>query len=347
VDDRLHNSRFLKACRGEATDVTPIWLMRQAGRYMQEYRDIREKVQFLDLCKSPDLAAQVTLDAQRILGVDAAILFADLLPILQPMGLQLTYEQGEGPMIHNPVRTAADIDALRTENPRDSMPFVGGAIRIIRRELPPDVPLIGFAGAPFTLAAYAIEGGSSRNYIATKTLMLGDTGAWRALMDRLARQVSDYLLAQIEWGVQAVQLFDSWVGCLSPQDYREHVLPWAKSVIDSVKGRVPVIYFGTGTATLLQDMMLAGPDVLGIDWHTPLQQGWEVGAKAVQGNLDPVALFSPHEVVLQKARHVLDDAGGRAGHIFNLGHGILPKTPVDNVKALVDFVHSQKPGRAP
>jgi uroporphyrinogen decarboxylase len=339
MTEALHNSRFLKACRGEPVDVTPVWLMRQAGRYMSEYREIRAKTTFLGLCKTPELAAQVTLDAQRILGVDAAILFADLLPILEPMGFKLTYEEGEGPRIHNPIRDAAAIDAIPEQDPRDSMPFVGEAIKLIRNDLPPDIPLIGFAGAPFTLAAYAIEGGGSRNYIHAKTLMLGDPGAWRALMEMFTRQISDYLNAQIEWGVQAVQLFDSWVGCLSPEDYREHVLPWTRQVIANVTGRVPVIYFGTGTATLLEDMHSAGGDVLGVDWHTPLARGWEVGAKAVQGNLDPVCLFAPREVVLRKTREVLAAAGGRPGHIFNLGHGILPKTPVDNVKALVECVH--------
>ncbi|MCB9895323.1 MAG: uroporphyrinogen decarboxylase [Planctomycetes bacterium] len=341
MTDALNNSRFLKACRGEPVDRTPVWLMRQAGRYMQEYRDVRATTDFLGLCKTPELAAKVTLDAQRILGVDAAILFADLLPILEPLGLQLSYEEGEGPKIHNPVRTAADIDALKEEDPRQSMPFVGGAIEIIRRELPVDIPLIGFAGAPFTLAAYAIEGGASRNYIHAKTLMYSDPGAWAVLMEKLSGQIIEYLRAQIEWGVNAVQLFDSWVGCLSPGDYRAHVLPHVKRIIGAVRGKVPVIYFGTGTATLLTAMMEAQPDVLGIDWHTPLQRGWEVGAKSVQGNMDPVSLFAPRDVVLGKAQEVLDAAAGRDGHIFNLGHGILPKTPVDNVKALVDYVHEK------
>jgi uroporphyrinogen decarboxylase len=242
------------------------------------------------------------------------------------------------------------------------MPFVGGAIRIIRRELPLDIPLIGFAGAPFTLAAYAIEGGASRNYVNTKTLMLGDSGAWRALMERLTKQITQYLLAQIEWGVQAVQLFDSWVGCLDAADYREFVLPYVRQIIAGVRegvrhifgepppkmsqtppvemSQTPIIYFGTGTAMLLEDMMNTAPDVLGVDWQTPLARGWEVGSRAVQGNLDPVSLFAPRDVVLRKAAEVLAAAKGRAGHIFNLGHGILPKTPVDNVKALVEFVQS-------
>ena len=357
MTESLINSRFLKACRGEPVDCTPVWLMRQAGRYMQEYRDVRAQTDFLGLCKTPELAAKVTLDAQRILGVDAAILFADLLPILEPLGLQLSYEEGEGPKIHNPVRTAADIDALLEQDPRQSMPFVGEAIKIIRRELPADIPLIGFAGAPFTLAAYAIEGGGSRNYIHAKTLMYSDPGAWSVLMEKLSGQVIEYLRAQIEWGVNAVQLFDSWVGCLSPADYRMYVLPHVTRIIKAVQGyspekgsgtlrepdpySVPVIYFGTGTATLLGAIMEAKPDVLGIDWHTPLQRGWEIGAKAVQGNMDPVTLFGPRDVVLAKAQDVLDAAANHDGHIFNLGHGILPKTPVDNVKALVEYVHEK------
>ncbi|MBX3460026.1 MAG: uroporphyrinogen decarboxylase [Planctomycetes bacterium] len=345
MSDVLHNSRFLKACRGESTDVPPVWLMRQAGRYMPEYRAVRAQTDFLGLCKTPELAAQVTLDAQRILGVDAAILFADLLPILEPMGMKLTYEEGEGPRIHNPLRSPAEIDALATPDPRQSMPFVGQAIKLIRAGLPADVPLIGFAGAPFTLAAYAIEGGGSRNYVHAKSLMLGDGGAWRVLMEKFTAQVIDYLRAQIEWGVQAVQLFDSWVGCLGPGDFKQHVLPWVQKVIGALKGKVPVIYFGTGTATLLHLVIGEGetvPDVLGIDWHTPLEAGWQAGARAVQGNLDPVALFAPREVVLQKTREVLAQAARRpagVGYIFNLGHGILPHTPVDNVKAVVECVH--------
>ncbi|MHC4841484.1 MAG: uroporphyrinogen decarboxylase [Planctomycetota bacterium] len=339
MEDALNNSRFLKACRGEPTDTTPVWLMRQAGRYMQEYRDVRAGTTFLGLCKTPELAAKVTLDAQRILGVDAAILFADLLPILEPMGLSLDYPEGIGPQIANPVRSSADIDALKEQDPRDSMPFVGEAIKLVREGLPKDIPLIGFAGAPFTLAAYAIEGGGSRNYIHAKSIMLGDPSAWRVLMEKFRKQIAAYLNAQIAWGVQAVQLFDSWVGCLSPEDYRDHVFEHIKWVIDEVKGEVPILYFGTGTATFLDQMFATGPDVIGVDWHTPLRRGWDVGAKAVQGNLDPVSLFAPREVVLEKTQEVLDAAKGHTGHIFNLGHGILPKTPVDNVKALIDYVH--------
>lgn len=356
MDDTLYNSRFMKACRGEPVDCTPIWLMRQAGRYMQEYRDVRATTTFLGLCKTPELAAKVTLDAQRILGVDAAILFADLLPILEPMGLELDYPKGVGPQIANPVRSGADVDALKTPDPKESMPFVGEAIKLVRDGLPGDVPLIGFAGAPFTLAAYAIEGGGSKNYIEAKKIMYGDTGAWNAMLEKLAGQIIDYLKAQVDWGVQCIQIFDSWVGALSPRDYREYALPHTRRVIGEVKtyiaekdARVPVIYFGTGTATLLSTILNTEhqtpntelPDVIGIDWHTPLTRGWELGAKSVQGNLDPVSLFAPKEVVLRKAQEIIDEAGNRDGHIFNLGHGILPKTPVDNVKALVDYVHEK------
>ncbi|KAA0215485.1 uroporphyrinogen decarboxylase [bacterium] len=340
TDNVLHNSRFLKACRGEPVDATPIWLMRQAGRYMPEYQAVRGKSSFLELCKSPERSAQVTLDAQRILGVDAAILFADLLPILETVGLNLEYLEGEGPRLSPPVRTSADIHRLREEDPAQSMPFVYDAIRIIRRELPRDIPLIGFAGAPFTLAAYAIEGESSRNFIHTKTLMYNDPQGWHALLGMLARLVGKYLHAQIDAGVQAVQLFDSWVGTLSPEDYREYVLPHSYAVLQSVKGRVPVIHFGVGTSTLLPFMAAAGGDVLGLDWHTPIALTREkLKVRAVQGNLDPICLFADREVVRRKAMQVLDDAGETPGHIFNLGHGILPKTPVDNVKFLVDFVH--------
>ncbi|MCC6574464.1 MAG: uroporphyrinogen decarboxylase [Planctomycetes bacterium] len=340
MDERLLNSRFLKACRGEATDVTPIWLMRQAGRYMPEYQAVRGKHSFLELCKKPELACEVTVTAQKRLGVDAAILFADLLPILETMGLELKYLEGEGPKLTPAVRDGKAIDALREPDPRQSMPFVYDAIKMIRAALPPDIPLIGFAGAPFTLAAYAIEGEGSRNFIHTKTLMYSDPGAWHALMAKLSRVVAAYLLAQIDAGVQAVQLFDSWVGTLSPADYREFVQPYSRQVLQAVGEAVPKIHFGVGTSTLLPMMAEAGGDVIGLDWHTPIAPAWkQLGVKAVQGNLDPIVLFADRDTVKRKARQVLDDAGGKPGHIFNLGHGILPRTPVDNVVALVDYVH--------
>lgn len=339
VADKLAASRFMKACRGEQVDRTPIWLMRQAGRYMPEYREIRSKTTFLGLCQTPELAAQVTLDAQRILGVDAAILFADLLPILIPMGFGLDYLEGEGPKIFNPVREAGDVDRVVVCDPRQTQTFVGEAIRIIRRELPADVPLIGFCGAPFTLAAYACEGGGSRNYIHVKKLMLGDPGAFRELLTKMVDVTSVYLNMQVDAGVQAVQIFDSWVGALSPRDYRRHVLPHVTRLVQSVKGRVPVILFGVGASSLLPDMAGTGADVIGIDWHTPLAETWQrLGVKSVQGNLDPVALFAGREAILDQARAILDEVANRPGHIFNLGHGILPNTPVDDVKALVQFV---------
>ena len=342
MDDRLLNSHYLKACRGEPTDVTPIWLNRQAGRYMQEYHQVKGNTASLDFFKTPHLAAKVTLDAQRILGVDAAILFADLLPILEPMGLILDYLPGIGPNIDNPVRTNRDIDALEVTSAADSMPYISEAIELIRRELPADIPLIGFAGAPFTLASYAIEGRGSRNYILVKQLMYGDSSAWHTLMAKMARSVADYLNYQIESGVQSVQLFDSWVGCLSPADYETYVLPHTRSVLDEIKGKVPVIHFGTGNATLVDLMNQAGSDVMALDWRTPLREPWaRLKCTAIQGNMDPIALCADRDAVFRLASQVLAEASGKSGHIFNLGHGIVPDTPVDNVKALVDFVHEQ------
>ena len=288
-------------------------------------------------------AAQVTCDAQRILGVDAAILFADLLPILEPMGLHLDYLPGVGPNIDNPVRTHADIDALKIQKSSDSMPYIAEAIRLIRQELPADIPLIGFGGAPFTLASYAIEGKGSRNYIHVKQMMLSDPGAFDTIMTKMTDCAIDYLNYQIEMGVQAIQIFDSWVGCLSLHDYRQSVQAHSRRLIEGISGRVPIIHFGTGNPALLPLMAEAGGDVMAIDWRAPLRQSWEImGCRAIQGNMDPVALFAERSAVEQAAAAVLEEAGGRAGHIFNLGHGILPETPVDNVKALVDFVHEYR-----
>lgn len=342
MDDQLFNSHFLKACRGEPTEVTPIWLNRQAGRYMKEYHQVKGTTPSLDFFKTPHLAAKVTLDAQRILGVDAAIMFADLLPILEPMGLALDYLPGIGPDIANPVRSNSDIDALKEQSSAESMPYIKEAIELIRQELPADIPLIGFAGAPFTLASYAIEGRGSRNYIFVKKLMYGDASAWHTLMEKMSRSVVDYLNFQIESGVQCIQLFDSWVGCLSPADYEDYVLPHTQSVLDGIKGKVPVIQFGTGNATLIDLMDRAGSDVMALDWRTPLRETWDrLGCTAIQGNMDPIALCADRDTVLRKAKQVLDEVDGKPGHIFNLGHGIVPDTPVDNVKALVDFVHEQ------
>ncbi len=341
MTDPVQNSRFLKAVRREPTDTTPIWIMRQAGRFLPEYMAVRRRVTFMELCKRPDLAAEVTLTAQRVLGVDAAILFADLLPILEPMGLQLEYLEGEGPVIHNPLREPADIDRFRRLEDVGSLSFVFDAVRLIRRDLPPDIPLLGFAGAPFTLASYAVEGGGSKTYARVKRLMYSDRGAWQALMDCLTHSLVKYILAQVEAGCQAVQLFDSWAGCLSPSDYREYVLPHTKAVIDGVKHAAPVINFATGNPALLPLLREAGGDVIGIDWRADLRDAWQtVGHDvAVQGNLDPIVLLADLDIVRRKSREVLAAAEGRPGHIFNLGHGVLPETPADNVKALVEMVH--------
>jgi uroporphyrinogen decarboxylase len=380
------SSRFLRACRREPVDCTPVWFMRQAGRYLPEYRAIRQRLSLLEICARPEVAAEVTLQPVDILGVDAAILFADILLPLVPMGIQLEFAAGEGPVIHNPVRTMFAVEALRTICAADELPDVMETIRLARRALAGRVPLIGFAGAPFTLASYLIEGGASRSFLRTKQLMFGAPETWHVLMDKLAAMVADYLTAQIAAGAQAVQLFDSWVGCLSPADYAQYVLPYSQRIFCAVRG-VPSIHFGTGTATLLPLMRQAGGDVLGLDWRTPLDAGWRAsqrdpprvvgggasrrahggaegketsaggqdassvprrgvedgessaGEVAVQGNLDPAALFAPRAMLETKVDEILRQAGGRAGHIFNLGHGLLPETPVDNVRAVVEMVH--------
>ncbi len=338
---KLNESIFMRACRREVVPYTPVWLMRQAGRYMKEYRDVRAKTGFLELCKTPALAAEVTVTAAERLNVDAAIIFADILLILEPLGLNLEFARGEGPVIHNPVRTKFDVEKLRELGDVQPLDFVFEAIRQTRAALPTGLPLIGFAGAPFTLASYMIEGGASKNYIHTKSLMYNDAGAWHEMMSLVARALVKYLNAQIEAGAQAVQLFDSWVGALSADDYREYVLPHTCDVIAQLKPGVPVIHFGTGTAALLELMREAGGDVIGIDWRVRLDQAWQrIGYnRAIMGNLDPVTLFADVAKLRTHARRILDLAGGRPGHIFNLGHGILPETPVENVIALVDMIH--------
>lgn len=337
----LYNSRFLKAARREPTDTTPIWIMRQAGRYLPEYMAVRSKVTFLELCKRPELAAEVTLTAQRVLDVDAAILFADLLPILEPMGFDLEYTKGEGPVIHNPIRQPQDVDRVQEVEDVEVLGYVFEAIRLVRDGLPANIPLLGFAGAPFTLASYAIEGGSSRNYVDTKKLMFGDPPAWHALMERLTASLCLYLNAQIEAGCQAVQVFDSWVGCLSPEDYRRFVLPHTKAVIAGLPEDVPVINFLTGNPALLPLQREGGGQIMGLDWRVDLKEAWrQVGHDvAVQGNLDPVSLFAELPILRERTQAVLDAAEGRPGHIFNLGHGVMPGMSADNVKALVEMVH--------
>jgi uroporphyrinogen decarboxylase len=336
----LRDSPFMRACRREPTAYTPVWLMRQAGRYMREYREVRARTGFLELCKTPDLAAEVTVTAAERLNVDAAIIFADILLILEPMGIDIEFAKGEGPVIHNPVRESPDVERLREIETVESLDFVFEAIRRTRRALRPNIPLIGFAGAPFTLASYIIEGGSSRNYVHTKSLMYADSGAWHAMMSLIARGLSKYLNAQIEAGAQAAQLFDSWVGCLSVDDYREYVLPHTRAVIESITPGTPIIHFGTGTAALLELMREAGGDVIGLDWRVDLRDAWQrLGDVAVMGNFDPVALFASQDFIRAQAKLILERACGRPGHIFNLGHGILPETPVENVIALVEAVH--------
>lgn len=308
---------------------------------MPEYREVRSSTTFLDLCKTPSLAAEVTVTAAERLGVDAAIIFADILLILEPIGIELEFAEGEGPVIHNPVRSSSDLQRLREVEDPNALHFVYEAITQTRRALNPNIPLIGFCGAPFTLASYIIEGGGSRHYLHTKRLMYDDSGAWHAMMALISRALAKYLNAQIKAGAQAVQLFDSWVGCLSVADYREYVLPHTRDVIRNITPGVPVIHFGTGTAALLESMREAGGDVIGLDWRVPLDDGWQRAGHevAVMGNLDPVVLFANQQLLREQAKRILDQAGGRAGHIFNLGHGILPETPVDNVLALVDMVH--------
>jgi len=332
---------FLAACRREQTAFTPVWVMRQAGRYMEEYRKLRAQYGFLELCKKPDLAAEVTVTPVERLGVDAAILFADILLLLEPMGVGLEYSKGDGPLIHRPVRTGADVNRLKDVEPEKNLSFVFEAVKKCCTALNRKVPLIGFSGAPFTLASYLIEGGGSRNYVHTKRLYYTDPGAWKDLMNRLARAVAEYLNGQIAAGAQAVQLFDSWAGCLSPADYDRFVLPYTQAAIEAITPGTPVINFSTGTAGLLKSLRAAGGDVIGLDWRVNLDEGWAtVGHDvAVQGNLDPVALFAEPREIRNRVADILRRANGRSGHIFNLGHGVLPETPVEHVIAMVEAVH--------
>ncbi|MEE8136445.1 MAG: uroporphyrinogen decarboxylase [Thermodesulfobacteriota bacterium] len=334
------NSVFMKACRLEETDYTPIWLMRQAGRYMREYREIRSKISFLELCKTPELAAEVTLSAVDRLGVDAAIIFADILLIVEPLGVGLEFSKGEGPRIKRPVRSGKAVDRINDFDP-ESLQYVYDALKITRRALDPKKALIGFAGAPFTVASYMIEGGGSRNYENTKGLMYKDPGAWHTMMEKLSTATASYLNNQIKAGADAVQLFDSWVGCLSRDDYKEFVLPHMKKIISEIHKDTPVIHFGAGTGALLDLIKESGSQVIGLDWRVDLAKAWrQIGYdRAVQGNLDPVLLFSTPSEIRRRTKKIMDKAKGRPGFIFNLGHGILPKTPVDNVLALIDFVH--------
>jgi uroporphyrinogen decarboxylase len=340
--------RFLKACRREPVDCTPVWFMRQAGRYMAEYRALRQRYALLTLCKTPELAAEVTLQPIRRFAVDAAIIFTDLLIPLEPMGVTLVFTPNEGPIIENPIRCAADVETLRMIDPEAELGFTLEAIRLVCRELDGKVPLIGFAGAPFTLASYLIEGGGSRHYIQTKRLMYHQAAAWHTLLDKLAGVTTAFLRAQVKAGAQVVQLFDSWVGCLAPDDYRTYVLPHTRQVIEGIRDAgVPVIHFATGAATLLDAMREAGGDVIGVDWRLPLDDAWQrLGDRVgIQGNLDPVALLAPLSEIARRVDDILRRAGNRPGHIFNLGHGILPETPVEHVQAVAEMVRSRSARR--
>ena len=336
--------RFLRACRREPVDATPVWFMRQAGRYMEEYRAIRKKSTLLEICKRPELAAEVTLQPVVAHGVDAAILFADILLPLEPMGIPFDFAAGEGPKIETPVRDANAVAALREVEPEEGLGYVLETIRTVRRELEGKTPLIGFAGGPFTLASYAIEGGKTANFALTKGMMYGEPALWSSFMQKLSEVVRRYLRAQVEAGAQAVQLFDSWVGQLSPVDYIEFVQPHVRAILaDLEKTGVPVIHFGTSTATLLEHQRDAGGTVIGVDWRTPLDSARaRLGSGvAVQGNLDPLLLAAPRELLARRVDDVIDRAGRKPGHIFNLGHGILPHTPPDAVKYVVDVVHER------
>jgi uroporphyrinogen decarboxylase len=334
----LRNSRFLRACRRERVDCTPVWLMRQAGRYMPEYRSLREKYSLLTLARTPELAAQVTLQPIQRFQFDAAIIFADILLPLEPMGLQFEFAKGEGPVIHNPISTAADVEAVRVFAASDELHFVSKAIQLVVKELNGKTPLIGFAGAPFTLASYIIEGGYSRHFLKTRKFMVTNPDAWNSLMQKIARITTSYLQMQVEAGASAVQLFDSWVGVLSPEDYRRYVLPYSREILQNIT--VPTIHFSTGTSGYLDFIAEAGGDVISVDWRIPLDRAWSFfPQRGIQGNLDPASLFSPWTMLREDIRNILHLAGGKPGHIFNLGHGVLPETPIESVEKLVEEIH--------
>ena len=340
AETTLDGSRFVRACLRRPVDRTPVWFLRQAGRYMQEYRDVRKHHTLVEICKQPEIAAEVTITAAEKLGVDAAIIFADLLLPLEPMGLPFEFMAGEGPVVHHPVRTAEDVRALRTDRTED-LAYVARAIEKVAAHFRERLGVIGFCGAPYTLASYMIEGSGSRNYIHTKQMMYGDPLAWNSLLEKLVKVLTEYCQLQVQAGADAIQIFDSWVGSLGLADYRDYAFEASKRLVRAVQGMgVPVIYFGVETAGLLAEMAATGADVIGLDWREPLDEGWRrVGhGHAVQGNLDPITLFAPLAVLELRVKEILRAAGGRPGHIFNLGHGIVPGTPVENVQAVVKMV---------
>ena len=333
--------RYLKACRKESIDCTPVWMMRQAGRYLEEYRAVRAKHSFIETCKTPELAVEITLQPIRRFELDAAIIFADILLPLEKMGIDFEFTAGDGPQINNTVRTRGDVEKMRAINPWEEMAYLMDAIKMVKRELGGKVPLIGFSGAPFTLASYLTEGGGSKNYVFTKSMMYREPGTWRLLMEKLTDMVIVYLNDQIKAGVQAVQIFDSWVGCLSNADYREFVLPYQKRLFAGLDKSVPQIHFAFGASHLLAMVKEAGGDVIGLDWRMHIDDAWSLlnNEPAVQGNLDPVALYGSREYIGRRVQDILDRVGNRDGHIFNLGHGILPTVPPDNAKYMIDLVH--------
>ncbi|MBA3232315.1 MAG: uroporphyrinogen decarboxylase [Acidobacteria bacterium] len=336
------NNRFLQACRREPVDATPIWFMRQAGRYMADYRALRQRYTLLEICANPELAVAVTLQPVEVIEVDAAILFSDLLVPFTPMGLDFDFVKGEGPSVEHPIRTPEAVEKLRRFEPREALGHVLETIRILRRELDGRVPLIGFGGAPFTMASYAIEGCPSTTYARTKAFMYAQPEAWHRLCSRFADMMADYLTAQIEAGAQALQIFDSWAGALSQADYREFALPHTSRIFSALKAKgVPLIHFGVGTAAILGDIVDNGADVIGVDWRQPIDEAWQVIGpnRAIQGNLDPARLLGPMDRVFSATDDILRRVGGRPGHIFNLGHGVLPSTPLESVQALARHVH--------
>ena len=342
-------SRFVKACKLQAVDRTPVWFMRQAGRYMPEYRAVRKQYSLIEICKKPEVAADVTITAAEALGVDAAIIFADLLLPLEVMGLPFHFSAGEGPVIEKPVRTKENVNHLRTDRAAD-LGYVSDAVRLVCKHFGERLPVIGFCGAPFTLASYMIEGGGSRNYVHAKKMMYSSSSVWDELMRKLVAVVSEYAAEQVNAGADVIQIFDSWVGCLSVEDYRHYVLPRTTELVKALQRTgVPIIYFGTDSSTLLPSMRETGAEVIGLDWRIPLDDGWRNldFECAVQGNLDPVLLFANWEELKSRAEDILHRAAGRPGHIFNLGHGILPETPVENVKALAQFVQEHSARNVP
>ena len=336
--------RFLKACRGEPVDKTPVWFMRQAGRYMKVYRDLKDKYTFLEMCKTPELACEVTMQPLNVLDVDAAIIFDDILLPLEPMGTGLEFTAGDGPVIPRPVRNKKAVENLLQVNAEEQLGFVGDAIKLVRKEIDGKIPLIGFAGAPFTLCSYMIEGGKSRDFTTTKMMMYDATDVWNLLMDKVCTILVNYLKMQVEAGAQAIQIFDSWVGCLNPHDYQKYIMPHLKRVFNGLKDLgVPLINFSTGTSTILNLVQQSGGDVVSFDWRIEIDEARKIlgPEQPVQGNLDPVTLFAPLPIIRERVHDILRRAGPR-GHIFNLGHGILQHTPVDHVKAVAEMVHEFK-----